>query len=180
MPRVPVHSVQDAPEASREPLERHSKRLGKTLNTHGAMAHSPAVIGLYDVAEQVLSERSHLDQKTRDAIHLTVANVNECSYGQAAYSWAAQARGFSEAQTIQIRKGVVDGEDKLTALLAVARQIAERKGYVDDATWQAALDAGWSDVELLDTYADVVRTVMTNYFNHFVGTELDLPPASPL
>lgn len=180
MPRVPVHSVDDAPEASREPLERHSKRLGRTLNIHGAMAHSPAVIGLYDAAEQVLAERSRLDQKTRDAIHLTVANVNECSYCQAAYSWAAKARGFTDEQTIQIRKGAVDGDDKLTVLLAVARQIAERRGHVDDASWQAALDAGWSDVELLDTYADVVRTVMTNYFNHLVDTELDLPPALPL
>jgi hypothetical protein len=40
-----------------------------------------------------------------------------------------------------------------------------------------ALDAGWSDRQLLEAFADTVRTILTNYFNHYVGTELDLPPA---
>jgi AhpD family alkylhydroperoxidase len=178
--RVPYHSIDDAPNASKDALKRQSERVGKTINIFGAMAHSPAVIGLYDAAEELLAERSNLDAKIREAIHLTVANVNECSYCQAAYTGAAKANGFSEEETIQIRKGEVESDAKLTALLSVARQIAANKGHVDDATWQGALDAGWSDVELLDAYADVVRTVMTNYFNHLVDTELDLPAAPSL
>jgi AhpD family alkylhydroperoxidase len=178
--RVPVHDLDSAPAASKDALERQSKRVGKTINIFGAMAHSPAVIGLYDAAEDTLAERSHLEPSTREAIHLTIANVNDCSYCQAAYTGAAKAQGFNEEQTVQIRRGAVDGDDKLTALLAVARELGANRGEVADATWQAALDAGWSDVELLDTYADVVRTVLTNWFNHFVGTELDLPEAPAL
>jgi hypothetical protein len=37
---VPYHDVEHAPEASREPLERQSKRVGKTINIFGAMANS--------------------------------------------------------------------------------------------------------------------------------------------
>jgi AhpD family alkylhydroperoxidase len=180
MARVPIHSTDDAPAASTEPLERQSQRVGKTINIFGAMAHSPALIGLYDAAEELLAERSNLDRPTREAIHLTVANVNECDYCQAAYTGAAKTQGFSEEQTIEIRRGTVDGDDKLSALLAVARELAANKGHVEETTWQRALDAGWSDVELLDAYADVVRTILTNYFNHLVGTELDLPPAPAL
>jgi AhpD family alkylhydroperoxidase len=178
--RVPYHTIDDAPEASRDALERQSERVGKTINIFGAMAHSPAVIGLYDAAENLLAERSNLDAKIREAIHLTVANVNDCAYCQAAYTGAAKANGFSAEETIQIRKGEVESDAKLTALLSIARQIAANRGHVDDSTWQAALDAGWSDVEVLDAYADVVRTVMTNWFNHLVDTELDLPAAPPL
>ncbi|MEX0836641.1 MAG: carboxymuconolactone decarboxylase family protein [Nitriliruptor sp.] len=180
MARVPIHDIDSAPEASKEALERQSKRVGKTINIFGAMAHSPAVMGLYDAAEELLGERSNLDRRTREAIHLTIANVNQCDYCQAAYTGSAKAQGFSEEQTVQIRKGAVDEDDKLTALLALARELAEHKGEVADDTWQAALDAGWSDVELLDAYADVVRTVLTNWFNHLVGTELDLPAAPAL
>ncbi len=180
MARVPIHDVDSAPEGSKEALERQSKRVGKTINIFGAMAHSPAVMGLYDAAEELLGERSNLDRRTREAIHLTVANVNQCDYCQAAYTGSAKAQGFSEEQTVQIRKGAVDEDDKLTALLALARELAEHKGEVADDTWQAALDAGWSDVELLDGYADVVRTILTNWFNHLVGTELDLPAAPAL
>jgi uncharacterized peroxidase-related enzyme len=178
--RVPIHDIDSAPEGSKEALERQSKRVGKTINIFGAMAHSPAVMGLYDAAEELLGERSNLDRRTREAIHLTIANVNQCDYCQAAYTGAAKAQGFSDDQTVQIRIGAVDGDEKLTALLAVARELAEHKGEVADDTWQAALDAGWSDVELLDAYADVVRTILTNWFNHLVGTELDLPAAPAL
>lgn len=180
MPRVPIHDVSSAPAASKEALERQSKRVGKTINIFGAMAHSPAVMGLYDAAEELLAERSNLDRRTREAIHLTIANVNACDYCQAAYTGAAKAQGFSSDETIQIRRGEVGDDPKLTALLTVARELAEHKGEVSDATWKTALDAGWSDVELLDAYADVVRTVLTNWFNHLVGTELDLPEAPPL
>jgi AhpD family alkylhydroperoxidase len=178
--RIPYHDVDSAPEASRDALKRQSERVGKTLNIFGAMAHSPAVMNLYDTMEGLLGDISNLDDATREAIHLTIANVNECHYCQAAYTGSAKAKGLSEEQTVQIRKGTVEGDDKLTALLGVARAIAKERGHVDDSTWQSALDAGWTDVELLDAYADVVRTVMTNWFNHLVDTELDLPAAPAL
>ena len=89
---------------------------------------------------------------------------------------AAKKTGFTDEQTIQIREGNVKDDTRLTALLSVAREIAANKGYVDDATWKTAVDAGWSHREILEAYADVVRTILTNYFNHLVGTELDLPP----
>jgi AhpD family alkylhydroperoxidase len=178
--RIPIHTIDDAPDGSSDALKRQSERVGKTINIFGAMAHAPAVINLYDAAEHVLDEHSSHDRKVREAIHLTVANVNECDYCQAAYTGAARAQGFSEEETLQIRRGEVEDDAKLTALLAVAREIAAHKGYVEDGTWQTAIDAGWSEVELLDAYADVVRTILTNYFNHLVGTEHDLPAAPPL
>ncbi|MGI8875276.1 MAG: hypothetical protein ACR2KP_13330 [Egibacteraceae bacterium] len=62
----------------------------------------------------------------------------------------------------------------------LAREIAANTGYVDDRTWQAAVDAGWQDPQLLEAFADTVRTILTNYFNHFVDTEQDVPTAPAL
>jgi hypothetical protein len=45
MPRVPVHTLDDAPEQARPTLEGLSKRMGKLLNIHAEMAHSPVVLG---------------------------------------------------------------------------------------------------------------------------------------
>jgi hypothetical protein len=58
--------------------------------------------------------------------------------------------------------------------------LAANKGSVDDETWAAALDAGWSDSQLLEVFTEVVRTILTNYFHHLVNTDLDLPAAPPL
>jgi AhpD family alkylhydroperoxidase len=178
--RVPVHTVDDAPEEAKPTLEALTQRVGKTLNIFGAMAHSPVVLDFYATTDRMLAERSSLGAKVREAIHLTVANVNECSYCQAAYTGTAKMAGFSTDETVQIRQGVVDGDEKLTALLAVVREIAAEKGYVQDTTFKTATEAGWSEAELLEAYADTVRTIFTNYFNHFVGTEHDLPAAPEL
>jgi len=50
-----------------------------------------------------------------------------------------------------------------------------------DATWQRALDVGWTQDQLSETYAHVALNLFTNYFNHYAGTELDiaLAPALP-
>lgn len=180
MPRVPVHTVDDAPVESRDALQRQSERVGKTINIFAEMAHAPAVINLYDTVESLLGEQSSLDRRTREAIHLAVAQVNDCQYCQAAYTGAAKNAGWSEDETLAIRRAEVDGDERMSTLLQVCQQIAAQKGHVDDGTWKDALEAGWSERELLEGYADVVRTILTNYFNHLVGTEIDLPEAPEL
>lgn len=180
MPRVPVHTPDDAPEEARETLTALGERAGKVINIFGEMAHAPALLEMYASTEQLLRDKSSLDERARQAIHLTVANVNGCDYCQAAYTGTARRAGFDVEETKHIRRGVLPDDDKLTALLAVAREIAADTGYVEDTTWKTAREAGWSDKELLEAYADVIRTIMTNYFNHMVGTELDLPPAPEL
>ncbi|MGH8916084.1 MAG: carboxymuconolactone decarboxylase family protein [Acidimicrobiia bacterium] len=181
MSKVPVHDIFTAPAGSREPLTRQAERVGKVINIFGAMANSPTLMEMYDLVETHLSKNSNLDNATRQAIHLTVAAVNDCSYCQSAYTGAAKAAGFEMDETVQIRQGRVEDQPKLNALLTLCRQMADNRGWVDQSAWDGAVSAGWSKEEILDAYADVVRTILTNYFNHLVGTELDLPavPALP-
>ena len=74
----------------------------------------------------------------------------------------------------------MDFDPKLAALLALAREYTKDVGSVQDATWQSALDAGWSDEQLTELSVHVTLNLFTNYFNHFVQTDLDLPAAPAL
>ena len=103
--------------------------------------------------------------------------MNDCGYCQAAHTMVGRGAGLSDGQMIQIRRGDLEADGRLAAILAVAREAASGVGDVDDATWRAALDAGWSDTELADAFASVAANLFTNYFNHYTGTELDLPAA---
>jgi hypothetical protein len=47
MARIPVHTVENAPEESRDALKGLKAKLGKVFNVHGEMAHSPAVLQAY-------------------------------------------------------------------------------------------------------------------------------------
>ncbi len=93
MARIPVHSVQTAPEPSRDALEALETKFGKVLDIHGEMAHSPAVLQAYAAVQQVIAERATFDSATREAIALVVADVTGCDYCQAAHTAAAGAPG---------------------------------------------------------------------------------------
>jgi alkylhydroperoxidase family enzyme len=81
---------------------------------------------------------------------------------------------------VAVRAGRVDFDPRLSALLELARDYTGNVGTVDDAKWQAALDAGWTDAQLTELSVHVTLNLLTNYFNHFVKTDLDLPAAPPL
>lgn len=177
MPRVPVHDPDSAPSASQDTLKGLAETYGMTLNVFGEMAHAPALLNGFAALERQLVEHSSLSPRTRAALHLAVAAENECDYCQAAYTQEATSAGISQEETKAIRRG--DLADELDPLLAVGRELVARRGWLTDGTWQQALDAGYDEQELLEVYAEALRTTMTNWFNHAVGTELDLPPAPP-
>ncbi len=179
MSRLPVHTVDSAPENSRDSLKALEAQFGTVLNIHGAMAHSPAVLQTYAAIQQVMQDVGMFDGATREAIALVVANVDECAYCQAAHTAGGKAAGLTEQQTVDIRRGQVD-DPRLAALLALVREQAAEVGSVQDSTWQSALDAGWTDAELTETSVHVALNLFTNYFNHLADTEQDVPAAPEL
>lgn len=180
MPRLPAHTLDTAPDASRQTLSNLGQRMGKILNIHAGMAHAPVVIETYAAMSGAIREHGTFDARTREAIALAVGNANGCNYCQSAHTRSAQGAGLSEEQTIAIRADSITFDDKLAAIATVARQISTNTGTVTDAAWQDALTAGWTDDQLAETFAHVAVNLYTNYFNHFAGTELDLPPAPEL
>jgi AhpD family alkylhydroperoxidase len=180
MARIPVHSVENAPEPSRDSLKALESKFGKVLNIHGEMAHSPVVLNAYAAVQQVIAEHGTFDAATQQAIALVVATVDQCSYCQSAHTLGAKAAGLTTEQTVAIRNGSYQDDPKLAALLTLVRESAGAVGSVENGTWQAALDAGWTDEELTEVLVHIALNLFTNHFNHLVETDLDLPAAPAL
>ena len=180
MPRIPVHTVESAPEASRQELAALATSFGKILNIHGEMAHSPAVLLAYGAIERILLEHGSFDGRTREAIALAVANVDGCSYCEAAHTGGGKAVGLTHDQMVAVRRGSAEFDPKLDVLLTLAREYAANLGSVPDGTWQQAVDLGWTDEQLTELSVHVTLNMFTNYFNHFVETDLDFPEAPAL
>src|SRR5258708_30848330 len=86
MSRVPVHTVETAPDASRPMLEAmlaSPGSVGRILNVPAQLAHSPAVLGAYLGIRKSIEEHATLDLRTRSAVQLSVATVDDCAYSQA-------------------------------------------------------------------------------------------------
>ncbi len=122
-------------------------------------------------ATQSAPEQSRDELKALEAKFGKVINI----HGEMAHSPVVLLRRDDRRPTGRCRLRC-----KVDALLALARQYTTNIGSVEDAAWQAALDAGWSDEELTELSAHVTLNLLTNYFNHFVKTDLDLPAAPAL
>ena len=126
MPRIPVHTTDSAPEASREALKQLEATYGKVLNIHGEMAHSPAVLHSYVALQDVIREHALLDARVREAIALAVGNQDECTYCQSAHTGGGKAAGLSDDEMIAIRRGEADFDPALDVLLTLERGAADR------------------------------------------------------
>lgn len=89
VPRIPVHTIDSAPEESRATLQSLAARMGKVLNIHGEMAHLPVVLAAYSGVAAAIAKLGTFDARTRKAIALAVGAVDSCDYCQATHTIAA-------------------------------------------------------------------------------------------
>ena len=177
MSRIPSHSVDDAPAASRALLEEmiQFSPTGRPLNLHAQMAHSPAVLEGYVGLRKANGRLGTLAEPVRSALMLAAAAAGENEYAIAITSALALRFGWRPDQVQAVRDGKPSGDPALEALLELIREGAGNRGKVSDATWKAAAASGWNDEQLAEAFAYLGLTVYTSYFLNYAATELDVP-----
>src|SRR5882762_7681469 len=145
MSRIPTHTVEDAPEASRPLLQKiaQSSPTGRPLNLHAQMAHSPAVLAAYTSLRAVIAEHGALGPKVSWALNLATAVA-------------------------------VGNDNMIDALTLVVREAAANSGNVTDITWKTAQQGGWGDAELAEAFAHLGLTMFTGYFLNYAQTDTDV------
>ena len=85
----------------------------------------------------------------------------------------AHMNGWAEEQVLALRTGTSTSAAKIDVLTGLVREAAANSGNVNDATWKAAQQAGWSDEQLTDAFAYLGLTVFTGYFLNYAQTDMD-------
>ena len=175
MSRIPTHSVEDAPAASRPLLQKIVQATpgGRPANLHAQMAHSPAVLTAYTSLRAVLAEHTKFDPKVGAALTLAAAAGVGNGYMVGIAIRLARMSGWDDEEVTALRSGTPTNQAKIDALAGLVREAAANSGNVTDATWKAAQRAGWGDEQLSDAFAYVGATVFTGYFLNYAQTEMD-------
>ncbi|MEO8530895.1 MAG: carboxymuconolactone decarboxylase family protein [Deltaproteobacteria bacterium] len=148
-------------------------KLGMVPNLYRVAGNQPAVL------EALLTLGATLDKgafsaSDVEAIALTAAGANDCDYCASAHTMVSQMQKRDSAEIAANVKGQ-SSNARTAAILKLARAILDTKGRVSDATLSEARLAGLSDADLVETIAQVVRNIFTNYLNHVAETEIDFP-----
>jgi hypothetical protein len=176
MSRIPTHTVEDAPAASRSLLQKivQATPMGRPVNLHAQMAHSPAVLTAYTSLRAVLAEHTSFDPKVGAALTLAAAAGVGNSYMIRIASRLAQLNAWTEEQVTALTTGTSTNDAKIDVLAGLVREAAANSGNVTDATWKAAEQTGWSNEQLADAFAYLGATVFTGYFLNYAQTDLDV------
>ncbi|MEZ5892514.1 MAG: carboxymuconolactone decarboxylase family protein [Parvularculaceae bacterium] len=148
-------------------------KVGMVPNLYRVMANEPAVLSAALAFGEKLGEGS-FDQKTREALALTVAGANECDYCASAHS-AISKNLKVDAAEIDARLRGRSSDPKLNAILTFATAVVDKRGRVSDDDLAAAKAAGLSQGEIVETVGVVVANILTNYVNHVADTHIDFP-----
>ena len=176
MSRIPAHTVDNAPEASRALLQ-HAVQFsptGRPLNLHAQMAHSPAVLVAYSAIRQATAEHNTVGPKVSSALMLATATTVANDYVVGIASQLASMLGWADDEVAALRSGNTVGDNDIDALTDLIREAAANAGTVTETTWKAAQDAGWTDQQLAEAFAYLGLTVFTGYFLNYAQTKMDV------
>jgi uncharacterized peroxidase-related enzyme len=169
-------SIDAAPAGAHEALKTVKAKLGKAPNIYLLASNSPAALsGLLALSGNLAG--GALDAAAREAIALTVANVNGCHYCNAAHSYIAKNLVKLSDEEISRNRDGRATDSKTDAAVRLARKITLTRGEADAADVDAAKAAGLSDAELVEVIAHVALNTFTNYLNHVFQTPVDFPAA---
>ena len=162
--------------ANQEIFDQLKGKIGMIPNLYATAANSPVALGAILQYGEALGAGS-LSQKEIEAVALAVSQTNSCNYCLAAHTAIGKMAGFSEDQTVNIRKGDSSGDSKLDALVNLARFTSETRGLPNQDTVDAFFAAGYSKAALVEVIGLVAVNTFNNYLNNIADTKIDFPAA---
>jgi len=160
-------------------LESVEKKMGKIPNLYATIGYSSSALKAVLETEAALSHNSSFTAKEREAINLVVSQVNECDYCLAAHTALAKMRGFTEEETIEVRKGNSDNVT-LNAIIKLAQSIANNKGNAGDGALEDFFNSGHNEKALIELTALVALRSFTNYVFANTRIPIDFPLAQAI
>lgn len=119
------------------------EKMGKIPNLYATIGYSSSALKAMLETEASLAHDSSFTAK-EEAINLIVSQVNQCDYCFAAHTTIAKMRGFTEEDTLEIRKGGFSDE-KSDAIIKLAQSIANNKGSAENKVLENFFNAGYDE-----------------------------------
>jgi uncharacterized peroxidase-related enzyme len=178
MKTITVPTRDQVTPASQVIFDLYNKRMGKVPNLYATLGYSEHALKAFFDLDETLN-KGVFTAKEREAISLVVSEINGCAYCLAGHTVAAIRRGFTNEETLDIRRGKA-ADPKLNAIIQLAASIAENKGHAEEDKINAFYEAGFDETALMELAGLVSLRVFTNYAFALTQIPVDFPIADPI
>lgn len=174
MSRLPLRTIEDAPEASKPFLVNAEKANGFLPNLLRVLANAPTALETY-LTVGGINGRASLTLAEREVVQITAAATHGCGFCVAGHTKVASAKaGLPGEQVEALRSVRTTGEQKLDAVQAFTSAVIATRGKVEDADLAAFKAAGYDDQAALEVVLGVSLATLCNFANN-----LGQPPLNP-
>ena len=164
------HTESTAPEGAATVLEAVKQRYGFIPNLAAYVAESPqtlnAILKLSETYDQ-----SSLTSQEQQVVLLTVSALNGCDYCITVHTALGKMANIDEATLRAIIAFQPLSNARLNALRKFTQQLVEEKGWLNQGSVKAFIDAGFSRAQVFEVIMGVALKTMTNYSNHLANAE---------
>ena len=174
MSRLPLRTIEDAPDEAKAALATAQKNNGYLSNLLRLLANAPAALETY-LTVSGINGRASLSLAEREAVQITAAAIHGCSFCVAGHSAIADRKARLDGGVIDaLRAGAAVPDARLDAVARFTGQVIAARGNVSDEELAAFRKAGFDDRQALEVVLGVSLATLCNFANN-----LGRPPLNP-
>lgn len=178
MNRLTTINVADAPEESAALFAAIKKAVGKVPNAYATIGSSAPNVLAHVLQTGAVLKQGELSALELEAINLAVSEASQCDYCLAAHTMTGKMAGFTAEQIQEIRKGGLEGNAKIDALVKFALTLVTTRNTLSAEAVANVKAAGYSDRQILEAILAISAILLTNMVNRVNDTVLDFPKAA--
>ncbi|MTH35232.1 carboxymuconolactone decarboxylase family protein [Paracoccus limosus] len=178
MSRLPLRSIEDAPEEARPRLQTALQNNGFLPNLVRVLANAPVALETYQTVSAI-NARASLTLAEREVVQITAAAIHGCGFCVAGHTAIATKKAQLDAAVVKaIRATGTIPDARLDAVAQFTKAVIATRGNVADADLDAFLAAGFTQQAALEVVLGVSLATLCNFANNLGQSELN-PELAP-
>jgi AhpD family alkylhydroperoxidase len=169
---------EQASEQTKAIFENIEKSIGMLPNIYAVIGNSANSLASYLTFSEAQKNGS-FNAKEREVVFLAASEENGCSYCVSAHTAIAKMTGFSEEETIEIRKGVFSNQ-KISSLIKLTKSIINNRGNAEESLVNNFFDSGYDEKSLVDLVLLISEITFSNYIGKLAKPVVDFPKANDI
>jgi len=166
MARLPLRSLEDAPDATRPALETAQKNNGYLPNLLRILANAPVALETY-LTVSGINARASLSLAEREVVQITAAATHGCGFCVAGHTAIATKKAGLDVDTVGALRALQPLSDaRLDAVAVFTRAVIAGRGSVSENELQAFREAGYDDQAALEVVLGVSLATLCNFANN--------------
>jgi alkylhydroperoxidase family enzyme len=172
MNKFTLHTVETAPEESKNILTGAEKQMGAIPGLYATLAESPEILKAYKELHQLFTATS-FNPEELTVVWQTINVEHECHYCVPAHTGIAHSMKIDPMLTEALRQGGTMPTPKLQALKEFTLSVVRNRGHVSELELSTFFAAGYGQKQVLEVVLGLSQKVISNYVNRIAKTPVD-------